>query len=138
VTLPTLAEKAANLERHLARVATKLPETPSALLPGTDASDAVILHMFQATQIVLDAAMASCVVLKLGTPTSYANAFERLAAANVVEAGLAQRLARAAGFRNVIAHAYETLDLARVWQAATDGPNDLRSFLRALAAHVVS
>ncbi len=42
------------------------------------------------------------------------------------------RLARAAGFRNIVAHAYDTLDMKRVHRAATQGPADLRAFLAAL------
>jgi hypothetical protein len=45
----------------------------------------------------------------------------------------AERLTRAAGFRNVVAHAYETLDMDRVFAAAVQGPADLRAFLGALA-----
>ena len=40
---------------------------------------------------------------------------------------------RAAGFRNAIAHAYENLDLGRVHEAASKGPDDLRAFLGAIA-----
>ncbi|MEY4583026.1 MAG: hypothetical protein RL701_7729, partial [Pseudomonadota bacterium] len=40
--LAVLAERAAAVERHLARVAQKLPSTPAELLPNTDASDSVI------------------------------------------------------------------------------------------------
>lgn len=46
---------------------------------------------------------------------------------------LAARLERAAGFRNVVAHAYERLDMARVHRAAREGPEDLRAFLGVLS-----
>lgn len=130
--LDVLAERTAALERHLARVAYKLPAAPGELLPNTDASDAVILHLWQATQIVLDVALGSCAQLKLGTPAGYADAFVRLGAAQVLDAALARRLVAAAGFRNVVAHAYESIDLARVHHAATHGPADLRAFLAAV------
>jgi hypothetical protein len=38
------ADRVAAVERHLARVAARLPSERKALLPSTDASDAVILH----------------------------------------------------------------------------------------------
>ncbi len=120
------------VERHLRRVADRLPQNPAEMQPATDASDAVILHLWQATQIVIDLAMTACLSLKLGTPASYADAFRRLQQAGVVEAALADRLARTAGFRNVVAHAYEALDMARVHAAATNGPADLRAFLALL------
>ena len=127
-----LAEKAQAVARHLARVSERLPADAGGLRPATDASDAVILHLWQATQIVIDLAVAACLHLKLGAPAGYAEAFRRLHDAGVVDRELADRLARAAGIRNVIAHAYETLDMARVFRAAHDGPADLLAFLAAL------
>jgi uncharacterized protein YutE (UPF0331/DUF86 family) len=127
-----LAERTMAVERHLARVTSRLPPAADQLKPSTDASDAVVLHLWQATQIVIDLAMAACVSLELGTPASYADAFRRLQHAGAIDTGLADRLVRAAGFRNVVAHAYDTLDMARVYRAAAEGPADLRACLRSL------
>ena len=128
-----LAERTMALERHLGRVAARLPQAPAELVASTDISDSVILHLWQATQIVIDLAVASCVAEELGTPQSYADAFRRLQAAGAIDAPLADRLVRAAGFRNVVAHAYEQLDMARVFRAASEGPGDLRGFVAAIA-----
>ena len=65
-----LAERVNAVERHLRRVADRLPATADAMAPATDASDAVILHLWQATQIVIDLAMSACLSLRLGTPSS--------------------------------------------------------------------
>lgn len=127
-----LAERTMAVERHLRRVADRLPRSAEELQPATDASDAVVLHLWQATQIVIDLATAACLHLNLGTPSTYADAFRRLGAAEVVEGPLVARLVRAAGFRNVVAHAYDTLDMRRVHDAATNGPADLRAFLAVL------
>ena len=132
---PVLAERTMTVERHLARVADRLPASPTDLRPASDASDAVVLHLWQATQIVIDVAMGACLALRLGTPHSYADAFRRLEQAGVIETALTNRLVRAAGFRNLVAHAYESLDLKRVHEAATDGPADLLQFLRRLKNH---
>lgn len=127
-----LAEKAATVERHLARVAARLPSDPSDLISASDASDAVILHLWQAVQIVIDLGLSACLHLNLGTPESYGDAFRRLADAGYLDRELALRLIRAAGFRNLVAHAYDGLDLQRVHGAATEGPADLRAFLARL------
>lgn len=120
------------VERHLRRVAERLPPQSEDLQPGTDASDAVVLHLWQAVQITIDLAVSACLKFNLGAPQGYADAFRRLAGAGAIEPSLAERLARAAGFRNLVAHAYDTLDMARVHRAASDGPSDLRAFLKAL------
>lgn len=127
-----LAERAATVERHLARVAARLPADPAELRAGTDASDAVVLHLWQAVQIVIDLGLSACLHLNLGTPESYGDAFRRLADAGLLDPGLAHRLSRAAGFRNLVAHAYDTLDMTRVHDAASHGPADLRAFLARL------
>ena len=129
-----LAERAMVVRRHLARVAERLPAKESELRPETDPSDAVILHLWQAVQVVIDVAVAACIGWNLGAPTSYADAFRRLAGAGIVDQALAERLARAAGFRNVVAHAYDDLDMRRVFRAASEGPRDLERFLAVLAA----
>ena len=96
-----LAERAATLERHLERIATHLPARPEDLAPG-DACDVVILHLWQAVQLVIDLALSACSDLRLGTPASYADAFSRLASAGKLDAELVRRLARAAGLRNLM------------------------------------
>ncbi len=70
-----LAERASAVERHLARVAARLPATPDLLKPSTDASDAVVLHLWQATQTVIDLAVSLSARLKLGAPSGYGDAF---------------------------------------------------------------
>ena len=130
--LDLLAEKSMAVEGHLARVKERLPHDPAALLPSTDASDAAILHLWQATQMVIDLAIAACLHLRLEAAATYADAFRRLREAGVLDDALAGRLVKAAGFRNVVAYAYDTLDLARVHRAATEGPHDLRIFLARL------
>ena len=132
VDAAVLAERTASVQRHLRRVAELLPSDAAALRPATDATDAVILHLWQAVQVVIDVAVSSCVALGLGSPATYGDAFRLLAAHDVIEPALAERLVRAAGFRNVLVHADADLDLARVHAAAVEGPDGLLAFLAAI------
>jgi uncharacterized protein YutE (UPF0331/DUF86 family) len=127
-----LAERTAAVQRHLRRVRDRVPDDPAALRPMTDATDAVVLHLWQATQIVIDLAVSACVALGLGSPPTYGDAFRMLGDEGVIDDELAARLVRAAGFRNVVVHAYADLDLRRVHDAATRGPDDLVALLAAL------
>jgi uncharacterized protein YutE (UPF0331/DUF86 family) len=133
---PVLAEKVAAIERHLGRVEARLPADPEDFKPSTDATDAVILHLWQAVQLTIDLALAACLHLKLGTPEDDGDAFQKLAEAGYLGENLARRLVQASGFRNQVAHAYEKLDLARVHRAAAEGPADLRAFLAAVETWV--
>lgn len=127
-----LAERSAAVQRHLRRVQDRLPDDPAELTPMSDATDAVILHLWQAVQIVIDVAVSACVGLGLGSPASYGDAFRLLGRHGIIDEDLAARLSRAAGFRNVLVHAYADLDLARVHDAANRGAPDLLAALAAL------
>lgn len=113
-------------------MAARLPADPAEFAPASDASDAVILHCWQAVQIIVDLATAACPDLKLGTPGTYADAFRRLAEAGHLDGGLAARLERAVGFWNAVAHASERLDMTRIHRSAQTGPEDLRAFVTVL------
>lgn len=130
-----IARRAASLERHLKRVAELLPSSVDELEPMTEASDGIILHLWQAVQTCVDLAVSECAMRRLGPPDDYATAFRLLAEEGVVDEALAERLVQAVGFRNLVAHAYDHLDLGLVWEAAVRGPDDLRAFVRALAAN---
>lgn len=78
-----LAERIQAVERHLKRVRECLPSNESEFLPSTNASDAVILHLWQATQLVIDTALSTCVFLKLGSPLTYAEVFLKLGEAGI-------------------------------------------------------
>ncbi|MBV9314197.1 MAG: DUF86 domain-containing protein [Pseudonocardia sp.] len=132
VDLELLAERAATVRRHLNRVARHLSADPSELRPLSAETDAMVLHLWQAVQVVIDLAVSNCVRLGLGSPPTYAVAFRSLADGGVIDRDLGERLARAAGFRDLIVHAYAELDLRQVHAIALRGPADLRAFLAAL------
>lgn len=127
-----LLERVAAVERHLDRVADQLPTTAADLRPSTAASDAVVLHLWQAVQITIDLAVSWCVRAGVGAPPSYGEAFRRLATHGWLDPVLAERLVRAVGLRNIVVHAYTDLDLKIVHEAARTGPADLRAFAAAL------
>lgn len=127
-----LAERMAAVEAHLRRVESHLPALADDLRPMDSSTDTVLLHLWQAVQVVIDLAVSSCVRLGLGSPPTYGDAFRSLAGAEVIASDLAERLARAAGFRNLVVHGYARLDLGLVHAVAVSGPPDLRAFLLAL------
>ena len=127
-----LAERVAAVERHLKRVSEHLPKSESEFTATSLVSDTVILHLWQAIQLVIDTALSASVHLNLGSPSSYSDAFLKLGEGGILEKELAIRLSHAAGFRNRIVHAYEDLDMQKVYKIAQTGPQDLRAFLSAI------
>lgn len=128
-----LAERFSAVERHLKRVKECLPSSESEFIPSSSASDSVILHLWQAIQLVIDTALSACVSFKLGSPVSYADAFLKLGDNKFLDKELSVRLSHAAGFRNRIVHAYEELDMQKIYKIAQTGPDDLKAFLISIA-----
>lgn len=129
-----LAAKLRAIDQHLARVDAMRQATRSDLAPMTDACDAVVLHLWHAVPLAIDVAVAECVARGLGSPADHGTAFRALSDAAVLEGPFTERLVRAVGFRNVVAHGDEGLDLDQVWLAACEGPDDLRAFAQAVLA----
>jgi uncharacterized protein YutE (UPF0331/DUF86 family) len=66
-------------------------------------------------------------------PETYRDAFAILETHGVLDAALSKRLQGWAGFRNVLVHAYLTIDHGLAWDAMTSDLRDLRT-LAAIAA----
>ena len=129
-----IASKFRAIERHLARVEAMVPDDRAAFEPMTAASDAVVLHLWQAIQLAIDLALHECSRRRLDTPPDYGSAFRALGGAGVLDRELAERLVRAVAFRNVIAHGYAGIDLDLLQTAATAGVGDLERFAGEVSA----
>jgi len=73
----------------------------------------------------------------LPQPVSYQDAFRRLGDAGVVEMDLADRLTGWAGFRNVLAHFYASVDYSRVYDALSE-VGDLEKFAALVSTRIDS
>jgi uncharacterized protein YutE (UPF0331/DUF86 family) len=100
-------------------------------------SDVVIERFVEHTlQIAVQAAIdvASHLVSDgaLGQPRTNAELFDLLARGGVLDAALATVLAHMAGFRNVLVHEYDDVDLAVVRDVLEHHLDDLRRFVDAV------
>jgi uncharacterized protein YutE (UPF0331/DUF86 family) len=64
---------------------------------------------------------------------THGQAFDRLASTEHISAGLASRLKKAIGFRNIAVHDYSGIDWAIVQAFATRHLGDLEAFARTMA-----
>jgi len=123
------------LRDHAARVARRRPVDPAAFA-DIDVQDALAMSLLVAIQEASDIAMHIVSDEGWGVPSSYADGFMALASRGVLEAALAQQLARMAGLRNRLAHAYAFVDADRLHAELPAGLESLERFARAIAAHV--
>jgi len=131
-----LRERSRVLEAHLDRITDALPADGEEFKPGTDAADVAALHLLLGIQVVLDLAVFACIHFGLSAPAGYEEAMARLAHAGRLSDALAERLEKAANFRDAFVHAFDRLEPASLLHAARALPADLRMFMVDIAYHV--
>jgi len=128
--------KLGELRRHIARARRRRGDDFGEFSADEDRQDALLLSVMIALQEALDCAFHIAVDSDLGVPTSDADAFSRLAAANIIANELATTLSEGARLRNRIAHGYATVDLERFWRELPEGLDALEAFATAVAPSI--
>ena len=94
-------------------------------------------HTLQiAIQAALDVASHLVSDLRLGEPRTNRELFDLLERGGLVEPPLATTLRRMVGFRNVVVHGYDTVDLAVVRDVLENRLDDLLAFVAAVRARL--
>ena len=96
-----------------------------------------VLHALQlAIEASVDIATHICAADNLGIPASYAEAFDLLEKATIVDAALAEDLRAMARLRNRIVHFYGEVDLRTVYQIVQERPPDFERYLTAVERYL--
>jgi uncharacterized protein YutE (UPF0331/DUF86 family) len=121
----------ADLRRYRARV------TRAELNTVRDTQHMVLRALYVAAQAAVYLAMHLGADAGLPPAATYQDAFRRLADAGVLERNLAERLAAWAGFRNVLAHSYASVDYGRAYDALSE-LGDLERLAAVVATRVAA
>ncbi len=127
--------KAAVIERSLRRVLEIYRSDPA--LTDLMHLDALTLNVTRACQAAIDLAMHVVAAKHLGMPQSQADAFRLLADASVIERNLSERMIGMCGFRNVLVHQYQELEVDVLHKVATEHWQDLVALCKALGLKIV-
>lgn len=117
---------------HCARLERRADLPASRLDGDEDLFNAVLMDLQQAIQGCIDLAIHVCVDERLGAPAGPAEAFSLLAGAGRIAPALGQRLAGAAGLRDLIVHRYAEVESARVLAFMRETLGELVAFVRAI------
>jgi len=92
--------------------------------------DALILNIQRACQQSIDLAMYLVSKLGLGIPKKSGEAFVKLVEGRVISKEIGGVMEKMVGFRNVIIHEYQTVDVNIIKYIAVDGKNDFLKFTK--------
>jgi uncharacterized protein YutE (UPF0331/DUF86 family) len=123
-----LINKAATVERCVARAREEYDRDPAAFASDFTRQDAAVLNVQRACEAVLD--MGQHLVRRegLGVPQSARDVFELLARAGWIDAELAVALKRMVAFRNIAVHDYQALLLPILVNVITDHLDEFLDF----------
>jgi uncharacterized protein YutE (UPF0331/DUF86 family) len=106
-----LLNKAATIERAVARAREEYQHDPASFSRNYSRQDAAILNIQRACEAALDMGQHLIRRDRLGVPQSSRDVFELLARAKRISPELASQLKRMVGFRNIAVHDYTALQL---------------------------
>ncbi|MEI7497293.1 MAG: DUF86 domain-containing protein [Betaproteobacteria bacterium] len=104
-----LINKAATIERCVARAHEVYDRYPSTFEADFSRQDAAVMNIQRACEAALDMGHHMIRRDRLGVPQSARDVFEILAQAKLIDQTLAESLKRMVGFRNIAVHDYQKL-----------------------------
>lgn len=133
-----VAAKLEALRRCVRRIEERRPPSADALRTSPDLQDIVTVNITRAVQLYVDIAVHLLADTEETAPQTMGEAFDALAAAEVISTDLGKRLRGAVGFRNIAVHSYQAIDWDIVHSIARDGLEDFRQFATAVASRLPS
>jgi len=124
--------KAGSVKRHIDRIKAKSVADMAIFLRDLDRQESVAFNMHLAIQNCMDIAAHIISEEGMGLPSSAGDMFFLLHENGYLSAELAERMVKAVGFRNLLVHEYEKIDLQRLHQAAEKNIDDLMLFLSSI------
>ncbi len=104
-----LINKAATIERCVARAREEFDHDPTTFASNFSRQDAAVMNIQRACEAALDMGHHIIRRDRLGVPQSARDTFEILAQAKWIDQPLADSLKRMVGFRNIAVHDYQKL-----------------------------
>ena len=128
-----IREKLESLRRCLHRVSEKCPADAAILVRDFDLQDIVALNLSRAVQLSVDIGAHLIADLEAPPPDTMGQTFDVLSDSGIIDKGLAARLKKAVGFRNIAVHAYEAINWSIVHSLAHNQLGDFTEFARIIA-----
>lgn len=116
------------IERYLIRVKEVYKENPDNLKNYTK-QDSIVLNIQRAVEATIDIAMHIISIKKLGIPKNSRDAFEVLAYNEIIDEKILEKLKNMIGFRNIVVHNYQKLNLEILQKVIENNLDDFNEFI---------
>ena len=127
-----LLNKAAIIERCLARIAEEYQGHENELETNFTRQDAIVLNLLRACEASIDAAMHVIRQRRLGLPQESRDAFRLLEEAGLLTGDLSTEMQKMVGFRNVAVHNYRNHSMEILRSILSSRLGDFRNYVRVI------
>ena len=124
--------KAGNVKKHLRRVEKKAKTDLKTFLEDLDRQEIIAFNLEVAVQNCIDIAAHIIGAEGLGVPGSTAEMFYLLEENDYLNSEITEKMIKAVGLRNLIAHEYGKIDLNQIYEIARNDYKDLNTYLVAI------
>jgi uncharacterized protein YutE (UPF0331/DUF86 family) len=132
-----LLGKAATIERSVARAKEEYAADPATFSGNHTRQDAAILNIQRACEAALDMGQHLIRRERLGVPQSARDVFVLLEHGEWIETGLCENLKRMVGFRNIVVHDYQAVQLPIVVDIIEHRLDELLRYSQTVLTHDV-
>lgn len=131
-------QKIESLRKCLLRVEQRCPDSLENLLSDVDAQDVLVLNLSRAVQLCVDISLHILSGRDQPVPDTMGQAFTELAAENIIDNDLSEKMRKAVGFRNIAIHNYEEINWAIVYAIAKEKRIDFKQFARQILSAITT
>lgn len=122
-----LIEKINLIQDCLARIHTKTASDIESL-NDIDIREIVVFNLQRAIQLTIDLAFHIVTAEKFGIPKNLKDGFQLLSQHKIIDRDIADRLSKMVGFRNIVVHEYEDINLDIVKSIVKNNLSDIEVF----------
>jgi uncharacterized protein YutE (UPF0331/DUF86 family) len=130
-----LINKAATIERCVARAREEYAADPEGFAHNFTRQDAAILNIQRACEAALDMGLHIIRRERLGVPQSARDTFTLLSQAGWLDEAVAEPMKRMVGFRNIAVHQYQALQLPITERILSHHLGDFLNFTSQMLKH---
>jgi uncharacterized protein YutE (UPF0331/DUF86 family) len=129
INIVVIENKISDARKYL-KILERYKKFPMAeILEDVDKKGALERYLYLAVQSAIDLADSVVSYKKFRKPTTMSESFHILNEEQIISSGLAEKMIKMTGFRNVIAHDYEKVDYEVIENVLKKGFDDIGEFL---------
>ncbi len=124
--------KASSIKKHLNRVKEKRNTDLQTFLKDLDRQEIILFNLQMAIQNCIDIAAHIISDEGFGVPGSTNEMFYMLEENGYLNRDITEKMVKAVGFRNLMVHEYEKIELDQVFKVAQKDIRDLNEYLKSI------